>query len=95
MIKLQLISIGGDMHTGGLSDKPTKINIDYKNKKSVDAFLKYQNIFNNTAYDKSFPNKSSNKAYKKYHKSFLKLKDVGIFNSKWDFRTTWVYKEED
>lgn len=95
MIKLQLISIGGDMHTGGLSDKPTKINIDYKNKKSVDAFLKYQNVFHNTAYDKSFPNKSSNKAYKKYHKSFLKLKDVGIFNSKWDFRTTWVYKEED
>lgn len=94
MIDLKLISTGGDMHTGGLSDKPTVINIDYKNKKSVDTFLKYQTIFHNTAYDKSFPNKSSHNAYKKYHKSFLKLKDVGIFTSKWDFRTTWEYKND-
>jgi len=94
MIDLKLISTGGDMHTGGLSDKPTIINIDYKNKKSVDAFLKHQTIFHNQAFDKSFPNKSSHNAYKKYHKSFLKLKDVGIFNSKWDFRTTWEYKDE-
>ena len=94
MIDLKLISTGGDMHTGGLSDKPTIIGIDYKYKRSVDNFLKYQTIFHNTAYDKSFPNKSSHKAYKKYHKSFLKLKDIGIFNSKYQFRTTWEYKEE-
>ena len=93
MINLKLISTGGDMHTGGLSDKPTIIGVNYKYKKSVDAFLKHQNIFHNSAYDKSFPNKTSNKAYKKYLKSFLKLKDVGIFSSKWDFRTMWQYKE--
>tara|TARA_R100000353_G_scaffold135115_1_gene95890 strand:+ start:368 stop:649 length:282 start_codon:yes stop_codon:yes gene_type:complete len=93
MINLKLISTGGDMHTGGLSDKPTIIGVNYKYKKSVDAFLKHQNIFHNSAYDKSFPNKTSNKAYKKYLKSFLKLKDVGIFRSKWDFRTMWQYKE--
>jgi|TARA_R100000388_G_scaffold68497_1_gene49541 hypothetical protein len=93
MINLKLISTGGDMHTGGLSDKPTIIGVNYKYKRSVDAFLKHQNIFHNSAYDKSFPNKTSNKAYKKYLKSFLKLKDVGIFSSKWDFRTMWQYKE--
>jgi len=93
MINLKLISTGGDMHTGGLSDKPTIIGVNYKYKKSVDAFLKHQNIFHNSAFDKSFPNKTSNKAYKKYLKSFLKLKDVGIFSSKWDFRTMWQYKE--
>ena len=61
MIKLKLISTSGDMHTGGLSNKPTIIDIDYKYKKSVDAFLK--------------------------------LKDVGIFDCKWEFRTGWKYKD--
>ena len=39
MINLKLISTGGDMHTGGLSDKPTIIGVNYKYKRSVDAFL--------------------------------------------------------
>jgi|TARA_Y100001937_G_scaffold114486_1_gene164277 hypothetical protein len=94
MIDLKLISTGGDMHTGGLSDKPTEIKIDYKHKRSVDAFLKHQNAFNNIAFDKSFPNKSSKKAYKKYLNSFLKLMNIGIFDCKWDFRTSWEYKDE-
>ena len=94
MIDLKLISTGGDMHTGGLSDKPTEIKINYKHKRSVDAFLKHQNAFNNIAFDKSFPNKSSKKAYKKYLNSFLKLMKIGIFDCKWDFRTSWEYKGE-
>ena len=94
MIDLKLISTGGDMHTGGLSDKPTEIKIDYKHKLSIDAFLKHQNAFNNIAFDKSFPNKSSKKAYKKYLNSFLKLMKIGIFDCKWDFRTSWEYKGE-
>jgi hypothetical protein len=94
MIDLKLISTGGDMHTGGLSDKPTEIKIDYKHKRSVDAFLKHQNAFINIAFDKSFPNKSSKKAYKKYLNSFLKLMNIGIFDCKWDFRTSWEYKDE-
>ena len=94
MIDLKLISTGGDMHTGGLSDKPTEIKIDYKHKRSVDDFLKHQNAFNNIAFDKSFPNKSSKKAYKKYLNSFLKLMKIGIFDCKWDFRTSWEYKGE-
>ena len=94
MIDLKLISTGGDMHTGGLSDKPTEIKIDYKHKRSVDAFLKHKNAFNNIAFDKSFPNKSSKKAYKKYLNSFLKLMKIGIFDCKWDFRTSWEYKDE-
>jgi hypothetical protein len=40
MIDLKLISTGGDMHTGGLGDKPTIINIDYGHKKSVRCFFK-------------------------------------------------------
>tara|TARA_R110002012_G_scaffold81341_1_gene205817 strand:+ start:310 stop:594 length:285 start_codon:yes stop_codon:yes gene_type:complete len=94
MIELKLISTSGDMHTGGLSDKPTKINIDYKYKRSVDAFLKHQNIFHNSAFDKSFPNKTSQRAYKKYVKSFNKLKELKIFDCKWEFRTGWQYADE-
>ena len=94
MIELKLISTSGDMHTGVLYDKTTKINIDYKYKKSVDAFLKHQNIFHNSAFDKSFPNKTSQKAYKKYVKSFNKLKELGIFDCKWEFRTGWKYADE-
>ena len=33
MINLKLISTGGDMHTGGLSDKPTIIGVNYKYKR--------------------------------------------------------------
>jgi hypothetical protein len=93
MINLQLISTGGDMHTGGLSNKPTRIKINYKNKKSVDTFLKYQNEFHLCSYDKSFPNKTTKKIYKKYLKSFRKLKDLNIFDTKWHFRTSWKYRE--
>ena len=90
---LKLVSTGGDFHTGGLADKPTIIEIDYKNKKSVDAFLKYQTIFNNSAYNKSFPNdKTSKKAFKKYGKCFDKLKKLKIFDSKYHFRTQWKYQ---
>jgi hypothetical protein len=93
-MNLKIISTGGDMHTGGLCDKPTVINIDYRNKRSVDAFLKYQNEFNLKALDKNFPNRTSNKIYKKLLKSFLRLKDLNIFTCKWDFRTQWTYLEE-
>ena len=93
MIDLVLISTGGDMHTGGLCDEPTIIEIDCKNKRSVDTFLKYQNLFHISAYDKSFPNKTNNKLYKKFLKSFLKLQQLGIFSSKWDFRTSWEYQK--
>jgi hypothetical protein len=44
-------------------------------KNQFDAFLKNQKQFYNSSFDKSFPNKSSQKIYKKYLKSFLKLKD--------------------
>tara|TARA_R100001198_G_C5108707_1_gene137324 strand:+ start:252 stop:536 length:285 start_codon:yes stop_codon:yes gene_type:complete len=94
MIDLKLISTSGDMHTGGLCNEPTIIEINYKHKRSVDAFLKHQNDFNNIALDKSFPNKRSKKAYKKYLKSFKKLMDIGIFDCKWEFRTGWKYADE-
>ena len=91
MNDLILISTSGDMHKGGLSDKATIIKINYSNKKSVDIFLKNQNDFDCKSFDKSFPNKSSSRAYEKYKKSFLKLKDLGIFAHKYHFRTNWKY----
>ena len=92
MSYLLLTSTWGDMHTGGLSDKPTRIKINYKNKKSVDTFLKYQNLFGLVAMDKNFPNKTSHKIYKKYSKAYRKLRELNIFDSKWHFRTGWKYK---
>ncbi len=88
---LKLISTSGDLHTGGLADKPTTIHIPYKNKRTVDAFLKYQTIFHNSAYDKSFPNKTSQKAFDKLQACYAKLLDAKIFDSKYHFRTRWKY----
>ena len=93
MENLQIRSTSGDLHTGGLSDKPTKIDIAYKHKKLVDAFLKYQTIFHCSAYDKSFPNKTSQKAYDKLLVCYSKLVDVKIFDSKYHFRTRWRYDD--
>ncbi len=92
---LILISTGGDLHTGGLATKPTKIKIDHKHKRSVDAYLKYQTIFRCSAYNKSFPNdKTSTKAFKNLGKSFRKLKQLKIFDSKYHYRTQWEYMDE-
>jgi len=94
MPDLKLISVSGDLHTGGLADKPTTINIPYKNKKTVDAFLKYQTIFHNSAKDKSFPNnKTSQKAFDKLQACYAKLLDAKIFDNKYYFRTEWKYDE--
>tara|TARA_R100001509_G_scaffold87085_1_gene49602 strand:- start:329 stop:616 length:288 start_codon:yes stop_codon:yes gene_type:complete len=90
---LKITSVSGDLHTGGLADEPTTINIPYKNKKTVDAFLKYQTIFHNSARDKSFPNKTSQKAFDKLQAGYAKLLDAKIFHNKYYFRTQWRYDE--
>ena len=45
--------------------------------------------------DKSYPNKNTKKFYKKVLKSFRKLKTLGIFTSKYDFRSKWEYTEKE
>ena len=87
--KLCLVSTGGDMSKRGMGDKNTVYVFNRKYKKSVDAFLKAQQNFNLYSYNKNFPNSKNKYIYTKYLKTFLKLEDLNIFKSKYDFRTGW------
>ena len=87
--KLCLVSTGGDMSKRGMGDKNTVYVFNRKYKKSVDAFLKAQQNFNLYSYNKNFPNSKNKYIYTKYSKTFLRLKDLDIFKSKYDFRTGW------
>ena len=55
---------------------------------STDGDMSYRGMgTKNSVYLKKFFNVKT--PYKKYHKTFLKLKDLKIFNCKYDFRTSW------
>ncbi len=93
MKNLKLKATSGDMAKGGLSNVDTIIEVPYKYKKFVDTFLVDTTIYDNNTMDNDFPNKNTNKFYKKVLKSFRKLEKLNIFNSKYDFRTKWEYSE--
>lgn len=86
---LCLIATHGDMSARGMGDKNSVYLFPRKHKKSVDAFLKAQLNWELHSLNKFFPNKKYRKHYGKYLKCFLKLKDLGIFTSKYDFRSHW------
>jgi len=93
---LCLIATHGDMSSGGMGDKNSVYLFDSKYKRSVDAFLKAQLNWELHSLSKGFPNRKNIKPYRKHLKTFHKLKDLGIFNHKWDFRSSWnleVYDE--
>lgn len=92
---LKLEAVKGDMAKGGLANKNTIVKVPFKYKKSVDTFLKDSTIYDNNTMDKSFPNKNTKKFYKKVLKSFRKLKTLGVFTSKYDFRSKWEYTEKE
>tara|TARA_R110002012_G_scaffold293439_1_gene489129 strand:+ start:262 stop:624 length:363 start_codon:yes stop_codon:yes gene_type:complete len=89
--QLCLVSTDGDMSYRGMGTKNSVYLFPYKFKKQVDDFLKAQLNFHIYTYDKIWLKKFFNvkTPYKKYHKTFLKLKDLKIFNCKYDFRTSW------
>ena len=86
---LCLIATSGDMSARGIGDKNSVYLFDSKHKKSVDAFLKAQLNWELHSLSKNFPNTKNRKPYRKYLDTFIKLKDLGIFTSKYDFRSHW------
>lgn len=87
--ELCLVATSGDLSKNGMGDTNTVIPFDRKYKKSVDAFLKASVAYDVHTYNKNFFSNKKRNVYKKYLNTFRKLKDLGIFNSKYDFRTSW------
>ena len=87
--KLYLVAVSGDCSTQGISNTAEVIPVDSKHNKIIKQFLMAkceQNI--ELRYWK--PNTELNPKYiDSYYKCFEKLKDVGIFNNKYQARTEW------
>ncbi len=93
---LCLIATSGDMSSRGMGSTNSVYLFESKYKRSVDAFLKAQLNWELHSLSKGFPNRKNRKPYRNYLKTFHKLKDLGIFTSKFDFRSHWnleVYDE--
>ena len=87
--KLYLVAVGGDCSAQGISNTAEVIPVDSKHNKIIKQFLMAkceQNI--ELRYWK--PKTELNPKYiDNYYKCFEKLKDVGIFNNKYQARTDW------
>jgi len=86
---LCLIATSGDMSARGMGDRNSVYLFDNKHKRSVDAFLKAQLNWELHSLNKNFPNRKVRKPYRHYVKTFNKLKQLGIFTCKFDFRSHW------
>ena len=87
--KLYLVAVSGDCSAQGISNTAEVIPVDSKHNKIIKQFLMAkceQNI--ELRYWK--PKTELNPKYiDNYYKCFEKLKDVGIFNNKYQARTDW------
>ena len=91
MTKFCLVATSGDMSKHGMGDKNTVYVFKNKHKKYVDRFLKAQLEYHLQCY--SLQSGRELKYYLNFNKSFNVLKDIGIFTSKYDARTSWDLSE--
>ena len=87
--KLYLVAVSGDCSAQGMGDIAEVIPVDSKHNKIIKQFLmaKYEQDIE-LRYWK--PKTELNPKYiDNYYKCFEKLKDVGIFNNKYQARTDW------
>ena len=87
--KLYLVAVSGDCSAQGISNTAEVIPVDSKHNKIIKQFLmaKYEQDIE-LRYWK--PKTELNPKYiDNYYKCFEKLKDVGIFNNKYQARTDW------
>ena len=87
--KLYLVAVSGDCSAQGISNTAEVIPVDSKHNKIIKQFLmaKYEQDIE-LRYWK--PKTELNPKYiDNYYKCFEKLKDVGIFDNKYQARTDW------
>ena len=87
--KLYLVAVSGDCSAQGISNTAEVIPVDSKHNKIIKQFLmaKYEQDIE-LRYWK--PKTELNPKYiDNYYKCFEKLKDVGIFDNKYQARTEW------
>ena len=87
--KLYLVAVSGDCSAQGISNTAEVIPVDSKHNKIIKQFLMAQQEQDiELRYWK--PKTELNPKYiDNYYKCFEKLKDVGIFNNKYQARTDW------
>tara|TARA_R110002020_G_scaffold138162_5_gene307958 strand:- start:144 stop:488 length:345 start_codon:yes stop_codon:yes gene_type:complete len=91
MNKFCLVSVSGDMSKNGMGYKNTVYLFRKEDKKYIDDFLKAQLDYHLHCYSDHLGNDI--RPYKNLNKAFKKLKDIGFFTSKYDFRTQWDLSE--
>ena len=91
-MNVYLEAISGDCASGGLNINGDKILINPIHKKIVINFLKAQSVWLSevcfTDLSKGLT-KTGKIALDDFYNNAQKLEDVGIFNNKWQRRTTW------
>lgn len=94
MSVLCLVSTSGDMSSRGMGTENTIYLVPYKYKKQVDNFFKAQCNWDLIIYDERFGKKGfdSQKHLRKLNDTFNILKDLKVFTSKYDFRTSWTMR---
>ena len=92
--KLVLIATSGDMSKNGMGNKNTVVPFDSAYLKEVKKFLRDQLELN--LYNMSEDNSSNfSELYENATTSFRKLLDLGIMESKYDFRSSWELSFND
>ena len=87
--KLYLVAVSGDCSAQGISNTAEVIPVDSKHNKIIKQFL-MANCEQSIELRYWKPNTELNPKYiDNYYKCFEKLKDVGIFNNKYQARTDW------
>ncbi len=92
--QLCLIAIDGDMSKYGMGNTTSVISFNSSYKKEVKKYLKnasnLRSEIKSNGYIKNF-----NELFDAVGESFQQLKELGIFEHKYEFRTTWKLSELD
>ena len=92
--QLCLIAIDGDMSKHGMGNTTSVISFNSSYKKEVKKYLKnasnLRSEIKSNGYIKNF-----NELFDAVGESFQQLKELGIFEHKYEFRTTWKLSELD
>ena len=90
MNKYCLVSVSGDLASGGMSDKNTVIPFDDKHFSVVKEFLIKQEIWHISGLEMFYGNsKHIYEDLKKYQIAVQDLHKAGIFTHKYESRTEW------
>jgi len=94
--QLCLIAIDGDMSKHGMGNTTSVISFNSSYKKKVKNYLKNVSNLNSEMKANGYKNlENFHKLFDAVGNSFQELKELGIFEHKYEFRTTWKLSKLD